>query len=219
MELKPGMSALVTGGASGIGKALALALAEKGVFITILDSSEEKGRETAALLEDKFVETLKFPPVVFSRCDVTNTTELSAAFRKHFDTFGGLDICINSAGIADLIPFYNDASQSWRKTISVNLIAVIDSTRLAIQTMLASHKPGVIINMGSASGLYPMYNAPIYSSSKGGVVLFTRSLAPYKRQGIRINVLCPEVGYLLALNFLYHTSWDFVIQSSKRLPG
>ncbi|KAG9148209.1 hypothetical protein Leryth_014105 [Lithospermum erythrorhizon] len=189
MELKPGMSALVTGGASGIGKALALALAEKGVFITILDSSEEKGRETAALLEDK---TLKFPPVVFSRCDVTNTSELSAAFRKHLDTYGGLDICINSAGIADLIPFYKDGSQSWRKTIAVNLIAVIDSTRLAIQAMQASHKPGVIINMGSASGLYPMYNGPIYSSSKGGVVLFTRSLAPYKRQGIRINVLCPE---------------------------
>ncbi|KDO42469.1 hypothetical protein CISIN_1g014395mg [Citrus sinensis] len=58
--------------------------------------------------------------------------------------------------------------------------------------MQAAKKPGVIINMGSSAGLYPMYNDPIYSASKGGVVLFTRSLTPYKRKGIRINVLCPE---------------------------
>eukprot|EP00262_Sarcandra_glabra_P003563 TRINITY_DN14304_c0_g1_i1.p1 TRINITY_DN14304_c0_g1~~TRINITY_DN14304_c0_g1_i1.p1 ORF type:complete len:495 (+),score=90.93 TRINITY_DN14304_c0_g1_i1:140-1624(+) len=58
--------------------------------------------------------------------------------------------------------------------------------------MQAGRKPGVIINLGSASGLYPSYNDPIYSGSKGGVVLFTRSLVPYKRQGIRVNVLCPE---------------------------
>uniref|UniRef100_A0A2C9VJJ6 Alcohol dehydrogenase-like N-terminal domain-containing protein n=1 Tax=Manihot esculenta TaxID=3983 RepID=A0A2C9VJJ6_MANES len=58
--------------------------------------------------------------------------------------------------------------------------------------MKAAQKPGVIINLGSASGLYPMINDPIYSASKGGVVMFTRSLVPYKHQGIRINVLCPE---------------------------
>ncbi|XP_054786825.1 uncharacterized protein LOC129293048 isoform X2 [Prosopis cineraria] len=58
--------------------------------------------------------------------------------------------------------------------------------------MEAAKRPGVIINMGSASGLYPMYNEPIYSASKGGVVMFSRSLRLYKRQGIRVNVLCPE---------------------------
>ncbi|KAL5705428.1 15-hydroxyprostaglandin dehydrogenase (NAD(+)) [Ranunculus cassubicifolius] len=58
--------------------------------------------------------------------------------------------------------------------------------------MLAEKRPGVIINMGSASGLYPMYADPVYSGSKGGVVLFTRSLVLYKRKGIRVNVLCPE---------------------------
>ncbi|XVF67594.1 hypothetical protein PTKIN_Ptkin10aG0133600 [Pterospermum kingtungense] len=61
-----------------------------------------------------------------------------------------------------------------------------------IKTMQTLQKPGVIINIGSASGLYPMYMDPIYSGSKGGVVMFTRSLVPYKRQGIRVNVLCPE---------------------------
>ncbi|PQP94528.1 zinc-binding alcohol dehydrogenase domain-containing protein 2-like [Prunus yedoensis var. nudiflora] len=120
---------------------------------------------------------------------------IAAAFEKHLATFGGLDICINSAGIISPIPFHKDQTDgtgSWRLTVNLNLIAIIDCTRLAIKTMQAVQKPGVIINMGSAAGLYPLYGDPIYSGSKGGVVQFTRSLVPYKRQGIRINVLCPE---------------------------
>ncbi|KAL2537386.1 ARP protein (REF) [Forsythia ovata] len=197
MELKPGLSALVTGGASGIGKALVLALASKGIFITIIDFSD-KGQEVASLAGNevsKFHSEPGFPPVMFIKTDVTNTNELSAAFKKHVETYGGLDICINNAGIANPVPFNKDdtdGSKSWRLAVNVNLIAVIDCTRLATQTMQQAKKPGVIINVGSASGLYPMYADPIYSASKGGVVMFTRSLALYKRQGIRINVLCPE---------------------------
>lgn len=198
MELKPGLSALVTGGASGIGKAISLALGEKGIFVTVVDFSEEGGKEVASLVEKenaKFHPKLGFPSAMFIRCDVTNTRELAAAFKKHLATYGGLDICVNSAGIGTHEPFHKDQTENsglWRRTINVNLVAVIDCTRLAIQTMQAAKKPGVIINMGSASGLYPMYVDPIYSASKGGVVLFTRSLAPYKRHGIRVNVLCPE---------------------------
>ncbi|XP_006346421.1 uncharacterized protein [Solanum tuberosum] len=198
MELKPGLSALVTGGASGIGKALCLALAKKGVFVTIVDFSEEKGKEVAGLAEKECAEFhsgLEFPVVMFIRCDVSNTGELKAAFEKHFVTYGGLDICINSAGIGDIVPFHNDrtdGSKSWRHVVNVNLVAVIDCTRLAIQAMQTDQKPGVIINLGSSSGLYPMYTGPIYSATKGGVVMFTRSLARFKHQGIRINVLCPE---------------------------
>lgn len=198
MELKPGLSAFVTGGASGIGKALSLALGEKGIFVTVVDFSEENGKEVTSLIVKKSAEfhsNLEFPSAMFIRCDVTNTRDLSAAFEKHLATYGGLDICINSAGITNPIPFnkdQTDGTSSWRHTIDVNLIAVIDCTRMAIRIMQAAQKSGVIINLGSASGLYPMLNDPIYSSSKGGVVLFTRSLSLYKRQGIRINVLCPE---------------------------
>ncbi|KAM7479198.1 hypothetical protein LguiA_027411 [Lonicera macranthoides] len=198
MIIKPGLSALVTGGASGIGKALSLALAQKGVFVTIVDFSEENGKEVAILAEKenaKFHSKLEFPSVIFVKCDVTNSRELNAAFTMHLDTYGGLDICINSAGIGNPLPFHKDqtdGSSSWRRTVNVNLVAVIECTRLAIQTLKTTKRPGVIINMGSASGLYPMYADPIYSASKGGVVMFTRSLRPYMGQGIRINVLCPE---------------------------
>lgn len=198
MELKPGLSALVTGGASGIGRALSLALAAKGIFVTVVDFSEEKGKEVASLVQKenaKFHNSLKFPSAIFIKCDVTNTGDITAAFDKHVATFGGLDICINSAGVTTSVPFYTDqtdGTRTWRRTVDVNLIAIIDCTRLAIKTMQSMQKPGIIINMGSASGLYPMFFDPIYSGSKGGVVLFTRSLVPYKRQGIRVNVLCPE---------------------------
>nr|GME11018.1 probable quinone oxidoreductase [Ipomoea batatas] len=198
MELKPGLSALVTGGASGIGRALCLALSQKGVFLTIIDFSVERGKEVASLAEKeitKFHDGLQFPPVTFIRCDVTNKGELKAAFQKHLETYGQLDICINSAGLGSNVPFHKDQTdgyKTWRHTLDVNLVAVIDCTKLALTALQTTQKPGVVINLGSASGLYPMYADPIYSASKGGVVMFTRSLALYKRQGIRINVLCPE---------------------------
>ncbi|XP_050209607.1 uncharacterized protein LOC126660257 [Mercurialis annua] len=198
MEIKPGLSALLTGAASGIGKALSLALGEKGVFVTVVDFSEEKGKEVAVLIQKanaKFHSNLEFPTAQFVKCDVTNTRDLAAAFEKHVATYGGLDICINCAGIGTSTPFHKDetdGTRSWRRTVDVNLTAVIDCTRLAINAIKDAQKPGVIINLGSASGLYPMFNDPIYAASKGGVVMFTRSLVPFKRQGIRINVLCPE---------------------------
>ena len=78
MELKPGLSAIVTGGAAGIGRALVLALAHKGIFITIIDFSQDKGIQAASLAEvqlRKFHTDLKFPPVLFSRCDVSNSSK------------------------------------------------------------------------------------------------------------------------------------------------
>ncbi|KAL6656142.1 hypothetical protein ACP70R_006968 [Stipagrostis hirtigluma subsp. patula] len=198
MELKPGMSALVTGGASGIGKALCIALARKGVFVTVVDFSEENGREVASLLQkegQQFQGDAGAPSAIFIKCDVTNGDALAIAFGKHVDTFGGLDICINCAGFVNKSLVYDDTSDgttTWRRAVNVNLVAVIDGTRIATQVMRSQKKSGVIINIGSVAGIYPMSYEPVYSGTKGGVVMFTRSLAPLKRHGIRVNVLCPE---------------------------
>ncbi|XP_076956313.1 uncharacterized protein LOC143631425 [Bidens hawaiensis] len=198
MELKPGLSAFVTGAASGIGRALALALAQKGIFVTVVDYSEDRGKEVALLAQNenlKFHSGLKFPSTIFVKCDVSNKGQVAAAFDKHMQVYGGLDICINSAGIVTPILFakdQTDGSNSWRHAVNVNLLGVIACTHRAIQIMEAAKKPGVIINLGSAAGLYPHIADPIYSASKGGVVMFTRALALYKKKGIRANVLCPE---------------------------
>ncbi|KAJ3676992.1 hypothetical protein LUZ60_002716 [Juncus effusus] len=198
MELKAGMSALVTGGASGIGKALSLALAQNGLFVTIVDFSEERGKEVASLIQKenkKFHPNLTIPSSLFVKCDVTNPSDVAGAFEKHVNTYGGLDICINGAGMANNVIFHEDktdGTKTWRRTVDVNLVAVINCTLIAIQIMKSKNMPGVIINIGSASGLYPAFYDPIYGATKGGVVLFSRSLAPVKRFGIRVNVLCPE---------------------------
>eukprot|EP01018_Ginkgo_biloba_P036615 Gb_28193 [translate_table: standard] len=154
--------------------------------------------------------------------------DLASAFEKHLEIFGRLDICINNAGVGNEISFVQDKSTDgsgeWRRTIDINLMALIDCTRLArvmptgdltffiererqkyfsavgqshrnmvIKAMQAGGHHGTILNIGSASGLYPSYDMPVYSASKGGVVMFSRSLTRYKRKGIRVNVLCPEV--------------------------
>ncbi|KAI3753153.1 hypothetical protein L2E82_25199 [Cichorium intybus] len=198
MELKSGLSALVTGGASGIGRALCIALAQKGIFVTVVDLSGDRGEEVASLLQKenlKFHSGLNFPSAIFVRCDVSNKGEVNAAFEKHLEVYGGLDICINCADIATFVPFQKDqtdGSQTWRHAMNVNLVAVIDCTHRSIKIMEAAKRPGVVINLGSESGLYPLITDPIGSAAKGGVVMFTRSLSSYKEKGIRVNVLCPE---------------------------
>ncbi|XP_047048063.1 prostaglandin reductase-3-like [Lolium rigidum] len=198
MKLKPGMSALVTGGGSGIGKGLCIALAHKGLFVTIVDFSEENGRQVASLVQkeaSQFHGDSKVPSAISIKCDVTDADALAAAFEKHVHMYGGLDVCINCAGFISKSLVYDDTSNginTWRRSINVNLVAVVDGTRIATQIMRAQKKPGAVLNIGSVAGLYPMHYEPIYSGTKGGVVMFTRSLAPLKRHGIRVNVLCPE---------------------------
>nr|CAB3453590.1 unnamed protein product [Digitaria exilis] len=212
MELKPGMSALVTGGASGIGKkrrsslpaasrnvvpvlipesplltdsfsslfsgkALCIAFAQKGLFVTVVDFSEENGKEAAMLVQkenNKFHGDIRVPSSIFVKCDVSNADNLAAAFEKHVRTYGGLDICINCAGIANKTLVYNDTSdgaRTWRHAVNVNLVAVIDGTRIASQIMRSQKKPGVIINIGSAAGLYPMIFDPSYSATKDDLMV------------------------------------------------
>jgi len=78
----------------------------------------------------------------------------------------------------------------WRRVMDINLTAVIEGTKLAVQAMKG--RGGQILNVGSAAGLYPMQFGPLYTASKGGVVMFTRALLGLKQMGIRANALCPE---------------------------
>ncbi|KAJ7553369.1 hypothetical protein O6H91_06G095600 [Diphasiastrum complanatum] len=181
------------------GRALALDLAKKGVKLSVVDFLEKIGQETVALVKEEHAK-LKLPEshltAVFIKCDVTNPGEVASAFAQHKTIFGRLDICINSAGVAEKEFFTKDKSSDgtglWRRVIDINLVAVIDCTRFAIQTMLEESHGGVILNLASAAGLYPTHDGPIYSSSKGGVVLFTRALSKFRKHGIRVNALCPE---------------------------
>lgn len=190
--------AFITGAGSGIGRALALALAKKGVQLSVVDFSESAGLETVKLVQDEYLKLGHSDKLraVFINCDVSKPEEITLAFQQHKDSFGRLDICINNAGISERGQFAKDYSKNgtgaWRTVVDVNLIAVIDCTRLAVQAMIESGNGGTILNVGSAAGLYPSYDAPLYSATKGGVVLFSRSLARLAKKKIRVNVICPE---------------------------
>lgn len=190
--------ALITGAGAGIGRALALALARKGVEVCVVDFSESGGLETVRLVLNEYSKLRHSQNLraIFLKCDVTKPEEITSVFQKHEEVFGRMDICINNAGISergDITEDYSkDGTGAWRQVLDVNLIAVIDCTRLAIQAMLKAGKGGTVLNVGSAAGLYPTSEAPLYSSSKGGVVIFSRALQHLAKKKIRVNVICPE---------------------------
>ncbi len=181
-----GRVAFVTGGASGIGRATVMALARRGASIVFVDTDKDGASQTIA-------RTGQPDRIVFLACDVTDGNDLAAAVDSAVERFGRLDIVANVAGIGDGDLFADDPG-AWRRVIDIDLTALIDSTRLAVRAMRRQGSGGVIINLASWVGLYPMAASPVYSAAKAGVVGFTRSLASLGGDpGIRVNALCPEL--------------------------
>ena len=181
-----GRVAFVTGGASGIGRATVVALAGRGASVVFVDLDEDGGRKTIDL-------TGRSDDVLFQVCDVTAAKELASAVDGAVERFGRLDIVANIAGVGDGDLFADDPGD-WRRVIEIDLTAVIDCTRLAVRAMRHGGHGGVIVNLASLIGLYPMPAAPVYAAAKAGVVNFTRSLAELASEsGIRVNAICPEL--------------------------
>jgi 15-hydroxyprostaglandin dehydrogenase (NAD) len=186
MEIE-GKVAVVSGGASGIGRAAVLALAERGAKVVVADVDEDSGRQTVEMAGTKG------GSAAFRRCDVTKTEDLGSAFDSAVEYFGRFDIAFNNAGISgeDL---FADEPGHWARIIDIDLTAVIDATRLAVRKMRLGGNAGVIINTASLIGLWPMASAPVYAAAKAGVVNFSRSLAYLAEESnIRVNAICPEI--------------------------
>jgi 15-hydroxyprostaglandin dehydrogenase (NAD) len=181
-----GRVALVTGGASGIGCATVVALAQRDASIVLADRDQHRARQaiTGVSHPDR---------VTFRACDVTNGGELAAAIDAAVERFGRLDIVANVAGVGDGDLFADDPG-AWQQVIDIDLTALIDCTRLAVRAMRHAGNGGVIVNLASWQGLYPEATAPVYSAAKAGVIGFTRSLAYLAGDGaIRVNAICPEL--------------------------
>src|SRR5918999_4171240 len=145
MEIE-GKAAVVSGGASGIGRAAVLALAERGAKVVVADLDEDGGRRTVELAGKKGGVT------VFCRCDVTKSGDLGSAFGLAVGRFGRLDIAFNNAGIGgeDL---FADNPGDWKRVVDIDLVAVIDATRLAVREMRRAGVGRAVGNTPSLMGL------------------------------------------------------------------
>jgi meso-butanediol dehydrogenase/(S,S)-butanediol dehydrogenase/diacetyl reductase len=186
MDVK-GKSAVITGGASGIGRATAELLARKGASVVIADLVEAQGSETVKAIESAGGRA------VFIKADVTDEDDARRMLELAVNRFGSLDILYNNAGIAVGLPGYPLAEiKRWRRVIDIDLQAVILGCHLAAPMM--DPKGGVIVNTASMAGLYPYKEDPVYGAAKAGVVNFTYSLAPWaSKRNIRVNCVCPGV--------------------------
>ena len=187
MEIN-GKAALITGAGSGIGRATALRLAHEGAAVVVADVDETGGRETVSMIETDGGRA------AFVRADVSDADDVRAMVAFAEKTFGGLDILHNNAGIyVGRSAFLEGGPERWAQVLDVNLRGVILGTRYGIEAM-RQRGGGAIVNTASVAGLVGYWGDPVYAATKGGVVLFTASLAPLKEEmNIRVNCVCPGV--------------------------
>ncbi|KAK2828063.1 hypothetical protein Q5P01_019097 [Channa striata] len=180
-----GKIAVVTGAAVGIGEAIARTLLQNSATVVLLDVNDAAGKAVVEDVTKQYGED----KALFLRCNVESEEQIKAAFQKTVDTFGGIDILCNNAGILN--------ESEWEKTVSVNLLGVVRGTYVALQHMnkLTGGRGGVVVNTASMAGLGPLVSCPVYTATKHGVVGFTRAMAAASAvsgYGVRCNAICPH---------------------------
>lgn len=184
-----GKVALVTGAASGIGRASAEVLAREGAVVVLTDVQADKGVDVAAGIGEAGGKAQ------FARHDVTSEQEWAEIVRRIDKDFGRLDILVNNAGIAVRGAVTELSLDEWRRQMTVNVDSVFMGTRAALPLMRKG-KGGSIINISSIAGLRGAANLSAYCASKGAVRLFSKAVAlecAAMKDGIRVNSVHPGI--------------------------
>lgn len=181
-----GQVALITGGASGIGRATALAFAAEGALVVVADRNEQAITDTVAALEALGTEALGIV------CNVSRDHDVAAMVARTVEHFGRLDIAFNNAGINPPLATLGEVSEEdFDAVIAVNLKGVWLCMRHELRVM-AAQGSGSIVNTSSIAGLAGLRGCGAYSAAKHGVVGLTRTAAlEYGKLGVRVNAVCP----------------------------
>ena len=178
-----GKVAVITGGASGIGRETAKRFAEEGARVCVVDLADEPGKETAAEIDGLYI-----------HADVTNPDDVQGMYREASERFGGLDVLFNNAGISppDDDSILETELEAWQRVQDVNLKSVFLCCKYGIPYLL-ERGGGSIINTASFVAVMGAAASQIsYTASKGGVLAMSRELGvQFARQGVRVNALCP----------------------------
>jgi len=186
-ELK-GMSAVVTGAGSGLGRSIAVGIAGAGANIAIFDINKEEARQTCEIIKEEMPDI----SAVDVLCDVTNEADVERAFVTVQNSLGNLDILVNAAGVAPAGPLVDMPVDKWRLAIEVNLTGYFLIAKHAAKLMIDQGAGGSIINLSSKSGLDASKNNTPYNATKAGEIHMARGWARELGQyGIRVNSVCP----------------------------
>lgn len=180
-----GKTALITGGASGIGRATALPFAREGATVAIADLNEPAGQELVKEIKADGGKAL------FEPADVTRAADCQRVVERTVREFGGVQILLNNAGIIRRASVTELSEEDWDRVMTVNVKSIFLMSRQVIPIM-ARAGGGSIINMASGWGLAGGPRAAVYCASKGAVVLLTKAMAiDHGSQRIRVNCICP----------------------------
>jgi 3(or 17)beta-hydroxysteroid dehydrogenase len=187
MNRLDGKVALISGAARGIGAAAARLMVEAGAKVLVADVLDERGRDTVRALESAG------GAAIYTRLDVTREEDWTAAIASAVARFGGLDILVNNAGVFLGMSIEEATLADWHRLCGVNLTGVFLGTKLALPALRDSGQRSphgsAIVNLSSVAGLVGSSGDPLYSMTKGGVTLFTKSAAlEFARKGYRIRV-------------------------------
>ncbi|MGB9660610.1 MAG: SDR family NAD(P)-dependent oxidoreductase [Moorellaceae bacterium] len=197
-----GKAVLITGAGSGIGRATALAFAQKGARVAVADIAREGGEETVRLIREAGGEA------VFIQADVSLEAEAEKMVKATVEAFGKLDVLVNNAGIVLPGRVDNTSEEDFDKTMKINVKGAFLASKYAVQEMKRTGG-GVIVHVASVAALKGVKDRAAYSASKGALVGLTKAMAiDYIRDNIRVNAVCPGTTYTPAIEEKIRTAPD-----------